>query len=413
MYLLARELKKMPDVVITGLGPVAPSGLGKEDYWDALKEGRSGISQISLFETEGFACRVGGEIKNGWLSDETFFSEKPSSRSTRFIIAAARLALQDAGVEGSDFASATSGIFVGISTTDMGVVESEYSLFKRNGSANTTVVSSSFPHAAASNIAEAFKCPGKVMTISTSCSSGLLSVIYGVESILRGETEIVLAGGGDAPITPFVIASFSAAGLLSTAYNKAPASASRPFDARRDGAVLSEGAGMLLLENAENARARGAKVYAKIAGWGISNAASPFSLKTAFYSSMNQALQQAQISPEMIDYISANGSARKEVDWAEVKAIKELFGHYAYNIPVSSIKSMIGNPLAAAGPLQVISAIQAIEENCLPPTINYEYPDSRCDLDFVPNKARTARVQRALVNIKGMGGNNASLLLTG
>ena len=411
MYLLAREMKKMPDVVITGLGPVASNGLGKEEYWDAIQEGRSGIRQISLFEAHGFACRVGGEIDNSRLLDERLISQKNGSRAAGFVIAASRLALQDAGVSETDFAKATSGIYVGISTTDMGVVESEYSIFRESGCANSTVVSSSFPHAAASSIAEALKCPGRVLTISTSCSSGLLGIIYGVESILRGEAEMVLAGGGDAPITPFTIACFSSAGLLSTSFNEAPSSSSRPFDARRDGAVLSEGAGMVLLESAASARLRGANIYGRIAGWGISNTASPFYLKTAFLNSMSQALQKARLAPEMIDYISANGSARKEVDWAEVKAIKELFGNYAYNIPVSSIKSMIGNPLAAAGPLQVISAIQAMQEKLVPPTINYEYPDAICDLDFVPNNTRTARVHRTLVNIKGMGGNNASLVV--
>ena len=401
----------MPDVVITGLGPVAPNGLGKEEFWDAIQEGRSGIRQITLFEANGFACRVGGEIDNSRLLDEGLLSQKNGSRAAGFVIAAARLALQDAGVSEADFAEASSGIYLGISTTDMGVVESEYALFQETGSVSTKAIASSFPHAAASSIAEALKCPGRVMTISTSCSSGLLGIIYGAESILKGEADIVLAGGGDAPITPLIINGFSAAGLLSTAYNETPHLSSRPFDARRDGAVLSEGAGMVLLESAASARLRGANIYGKITGWGISNTTSPFHLKTAFLSSMSQALQKARLAPEMIDYISANGSARKEVDWAEVKAIKELFEYYAYNIPVSSIKSMIGNPLAAAGPLQVISAIQSIQEKLVPPTINYDYPEPLCDLDFVPNKTRTARVHRALVNIKGMGGNNASLVV--
>ena len=401
------------EVVITGLGPVAPTGVGKEKFWEALKGGKSGIRRISLFEANGHTCQVGGEIDSELISSEGLLPQIPSSRSSTFIIAAARLALEDAGIAEVDFASLASGIYVGVSTTDMGVIESEYTFFKESGCANSEVVSSSSPHAAASEIGAAFKCPGKVLTFSTACSSGLLSIIYGVESILRGEVEMVLAGGGDAPITPFVIASFSSAGLLSTSYNDVPSSASRPFDARRDGAVLAEGAGMLLLESAENARLRGAKVYGKVAGGGISNAFSPFSLKKSFYFSMSQALQNAHLSPEMIDYISSNGSARREVDRAEVKAIKKLFGRYAYNIPVSSIKSMIGNPLAAAGPLQVISAIQAIQEKCVPPTINYEYPEPQCDLDFVANEARTARVHAALVNIKGMGGNNSSLLITG
>lgn len=400
------------EVVVTGLGPVSPIGVGRENYWDALKNGKSGIKKISLFDTSGLDCRIGGEIDPKLTADIRAEIGKPVSRGTSFVIKAARLALEDAGVEEADFAASSSGIYVGISTNDMGVVESEYSLFKDYGYVNSTVVSSSFPHAAASEVAGALKCSGEVITVSTGCSSGLLSIISGVESILRGETEMVLAGGGDAPLTPFVMACFASAGFISTLYNDNPTSASRPFDAKRDKGVLSEGAGMLLLESAARAKSRNARVYGKIVGWGVSNAASAVNLKSSFISSITQAFQKTNYSLFNIDYICAHAPGEKYVDRAEVKAIKEFFGSNAYNFPVSSIKSMIGNPLAASGPLQIIAALQALQEKYVPPTINYEFYDRKCDLDFVPNETRISRIYRALVNVKSIGGTNSSLILS-
>lgn len=402
----------MREVVITGLGALASNGVGKEQFWNALKDGKSGIRRISRFDPAGYPSQIAGEIPREWIEAVEPYHENGRAWSTHLVITAARLALQDAGITREEFSASSADILVGISTTDMGVVEREYTHFKQYNTTSSSAILASFPHAAASLLAGEFNCPGQVVTISTGCPAGLFSIIYGVESILRGETDMVLAGGGDAPLTSFLHAGFCATKLLSTSFNDDPGSASRPFDAKRDGGVIAEGAGMLLLEDAERAYSRGAKVYARVAGWGISNAASPKHLKSSITSSMTQSLQKAHLLPSMVDYICAHAPGDKFIDKAETKAIKEVFGRYAYNLPVSSIKSMIGNPLAAAGPLQAIAAAQVIQDKFVPPTINYEFPDPSCDLDYVPNKGRVARVETALVNLHGLGGCNASLVLT-
>ncbi len=386
--------------------------MGNDNFWNALCEGKSGIRRISRFDPSEYSSQIAGEIPLEWIKEAKPGTQNGRGRGTQLVIMAAHMALQDAGISHEGFASLRSGIWVGISTSDIGVMETEYDFFKENGfTRSTTNIHSSFPHAAASELAFELKCPGNVVTVSTGCPSGILSIIYAVESILSGETDLALAGGGDAPLSPLAYASFCSSGLVPSTFNDDPQIASRPFDARRDGGVVSEGSGMLVLENAERAFQRGAEIYAEITGWGISNAASPKHLKSSIVSSMSQALRKSSLNLTKVDYISAHAPGDKYIDKMEVKAIKELFGDYAYNIPVSSIKSMIGNPLAASGPLQVIAAAQAIQSKFIPPTINYRYPDPHCDLDCVPNKGRVARVDTALVNMHGIGGSNASLVV--
>ena len=403
----------MRDVVITGLGAVAPNGLGKENFWNALIEGKSGIRRITRFDTSGYPSQIAGEIPSEWIEGVEPYPKNGRGWGTQLVITAAHLALKDANISHEDFASLRSGIWVGISTSDIGVVETAYEYFKENGFSKPTNVYSSFPHAAASELAVELKCSGNVVTLSTGCPSGIFSLIYAVESILSGQTEIALAGGGDAPLSPLAYASFCSAGMLSAKYNHDPEAASRPFDAKRDGGVLSEGSGMILLEDAEHASLRGAKIYGRITGWGMSNADSPRHLKSSIVSSISGALRKACLPAVKIDYISAHAPGDIFIDKMEIKAIKEVFGGHAYNLPVGSIKSMIGNPLAASGPLQVIAAAQVIQNKYIPPTINYEYPDPYCDLDCVPNKGRVARVDTVLVNLHGIGGSNASLVVTG
>lgn len=402
----------MPEVVITGLGPVAPNGLGKQKFWDALTLGKSGIRRISRFDTIGYPCEIAGEIPLEWLPLTDPALEPHISRSSQLIIEAAKMALTDAGIKSEQFSACRSGIWVGVSTTDMGIAETEHILFRQSGASKAYIIPSVSPHAAASTIAGELGCQGKVVTLSAGCTSGLLTIISAIESILSGEVEMALAGGGDAPLSPFVFASFCAMGFYTSPTNGDPSTASRPFDNIREGGLISEGAGMVLLENSERARLRGAKVYAKVSGWGTSNAVSRTSMLAAFMTSMRQALRKAELSPNVVDYICAHAPGDRFVDKVEVTAIKRNFGDYAYSIPVSSIKSMIGNPLAASGALEVIAAVQAIENSYIPPTINYQYPDPYCDLDCVPNKGRVSRVNTVLVNSHGLGGCNASLVIT-
>ncbi len=402
----------MDEVVITGLGAIAANGVGKETFWEALREGRTGIDRISRFDPSPYSTQVAGEVPSVWFDQVgTQFLAK-RSLSTQMVISAARMALEDGGLDCSVFSEVPSGVWVGISTTDMGVVEKEYALFQEAKTAKPYVLPASFPHAPASEIASELKCSGQVVTVSTSCPSGLFSIIFALESLLRGEAEVVLAGGGDAPITPFILACFSEAGLLPKSFNENPSAASRPFDALREGGVLAEGAGMVLMERAERARSRGANIYVAITGWGISNACTQRQAYKSMYVSLNQALRRGRISPEEVDYVCAHAPGDRLIDKAEVKAIKKVLGSCAYNLPVSSIKSMIGNPLAAAGPLQVVAASLAIRDMFVPPTINYQHPDPDCDLDCVPNRGRVARLKKVLVNLHGLGGTNASLVLT-
>lgn len=399
----------MSEVVITGLGPVAPNGVGKENFWQALREGSSGIRRISRFNPADCLSQIAGEIPTEWVEAVKPFPEEKRAWGTHLVITAAQLALEDAGINKKKLARHKAGIFLGISTNDMELGEREYAFFKQSGHTNPHVISASFPHAAAHDIAAEFKCPGQVVTVSSGCTAGLLSIIYAAEAILKGELEIALAGGGDAPLTSFVISCLCSAGLHPTSFNDCPDEASRPFDAHRDGGVASEGAGMIVLESAAGARLRGARTYSRIAGWGIANAYSPLAVLSAFVASINGALQQAKFPTGTIDYICAHAPGIKFTDKVETEAVKKVFGPHAYNLPMSSIKSMIGNPLAAAGPLQIIATALAMQNQYIPPTVNYVYPDPHCDLDYVPNKGRVARVKRALVNVLGFGGSIVSM----
>jgi 3-oxoacyl-[acyl-carrier-protein] synthase II len=386
-------------------------------FWEALTTGKSGIRRLDRFDEEGHPPQIAGVVPREWLSEKDFLSEDQEGVwRTRLIINAARLALQDAGIKNGEFSALRSGVWAGVSTTDMEVMEEEYDIFKRSGVANPSAIVSSFPHAAASEIAREFGCAGKVLTFSAACTSGLVAIISAAEAILAGEVEIALAGGGDTPLTFFQVTCFSTGGFIPPgvgSLDNEPTAASKPFDAKREGGILAEGAGMVLLENAARVCQRGAEPYAGIPSWGIANATSPKSVKAAFVSSITQALRKARLAPEGIDYISVHAPGDKFADRMETAAIKEVFGARAYNLPISSIKSMIGNPLAAAGPLQVIAAAQTIQRKYIPPTTNYRHPDPYCDLDCVPNRGRVARVETVLVNSSGVGGCIASLIMTG
>ncbi len=408
-------MENLRGVVITGLGPVTPIGLGKESFWRNLRNGFSGIRYFSRHGNgEDGRNEVAAEIPREWFSGEDTFQEDSQAWCTFLLLNAARLALQDAGLESNSFASRKSGIQVGISTIDMEVGERAYDNFKAAGSTDATVVASSFPHGPASVIARELKCNGKVTTCSAACTAGLFSIISAAESIAAGETVIQLAGGGDAPLTPFLMSCLFSAGVhpaVPEGFRGNPAELCRPFDARRCGGVLGEGAGMVLLESEPEARRRKVPVYGRLLGWGIANANSPFALRPAFVSAMESALQRARLEPASIDYISAHAPGIVISDREEVKAIKQVFGKLAYHLPVSSIKGAIGNPLAAAGVLQLISTLQAMQEQFVPPTLHLGEADPACDLDCVPNEGRTARLKRTMINSAGIGGGIASLVV--
>lgn len=402
----------MRSVVITGLGVVAPNGLGKDAYWHALANGQSGIRRISKFDPSPFPSQIAGEIPVQWFGEEELKREgEELGWGTVYALKASSLAIQDAGLDAQMLAGYATGVFMGISSTDMGVVQNEFAVFQDNNTTSARAIPASFPHAPACHLASDINCKGRVITVSTGCSSGLYGLMLAADSIARGEADIVLAGGTDAPLTPLLMAAFCATGLLPFGFNDTPEAASRPFDARRMGGVLSEGAGVLVLEEENCARRRNAPVYARICGWGASNTFSPSSLRSSASECLQQALHHARLKPQQIDYINAHSPGDPVIDRTETRAIKEVWGRYAYSVPVSSIKSMIGSPLAASGPLQTIAAVMAMQQQFIPPTVNYEYPDPRCDLDYVPNHGRFARISRALINLQGYGGGNTSLVI--
>lgn len=404
----------MTGVAITGLGAVAPNGSDKEEFWQALKNGVSGTGPVTRFDPSGMASQVAGEVKLPLTPPGELFAEDLNSRSltSKLIISAAIMALNDAGFSREGFSRLPSVIWVGTSTTDMKIIEEEYDIFRSSRITTPDAISASFPHAAASEIGTELKCLGPVVTVSIGCSSGLFSIISAAEAIATGEADIALAGGGDAPISPILYAGFCSAGLLTTAFNRRHWEACRPFDADRDGGVLSEGAGMVVLENAQRALAQGKKIYGYLTGWGKSNAYSHQVMTDAFALSMVGAIRSARLVPSEVDYINANAPGDKYIDAAEMRAIKRVFAKHAYNLPISSIKSSIGNPLAAAGPLQLIASLMAMNHSFVPPTINLHNPKPQNGLDLVPLKGRVARLANVLVNTQGLGGNNVTAVLS-
>ncbi len=403
----------MPEVAVTGLGAVAPNGTGKEEFWQAVKQGVSGIGPVTRFDASGYPCRVAGEVAiNGGYIKRTPDPLEPGenlSFSSKLILAASQQALDDAGIARESFSGLRSGIWVGTSSNDMTMVEQEYEHFKEQGTARSYVLSSAYPHAAAKEMGAALQCLGQVTTISIGCSSGLFSIMFAAEAIARGEVDLALAGGGDAPITPFLYSCFCSAGFLSTSFNHNPRQASRPFDSNRDGGVLSEGAGMVVLESAERAARR--RAYGYLSGWHTSNACNYNMMGSAFQASITGALQAAKLYPREIDYICANAPGDRFIDAVEVKVVERVFSRHASCVPISSIKSTVGNPLAAAGPLQMIASFQAMKDRYLPPTVNLEQPKPHRGLDFVPGEGRVARVENVLLNAQGLGGSNISFVL--
>jgi len=402
------------EAVITGLGPVAPNGVGKEAFWEAIKSGKSGIRTIKKFSAEQFPCQIAGEVLPEWL--EAYDSELPDwlpdSQACRFSLIGTMMALDDAGLSREEVGQSNSAIFMGVTTTDMEVILREYATYLDTGMTRPDTLISSLPHIPAVIISHLFKSYDKVLTISTTCTSGINGIIFGAESIARGESDLVIAGGVDTPLTPQVLSSFCSAGMVPDAYNERPDEASRPFEENRKGGVLSEGAGIVIIEEKKRAERRKANIYALVSGGGLATAMSPGWMKKTMIKAMKGALESSSLKPKDIDLISACAPGDPIIDLAETEAIKALFSDYAYNIPITSIKSMIGNPGAAAGPLQAIAAALSIENKFIPPTINLLKPAKQCDLDYVSNFGRIARVKKVMINLRGFGGGFSSLILS-
>jgi len=404
-------------VVITGIGIIAANGIGKKAFWEAIKEGRSGIGLIERFDASCFPTRMGGEVKNFNPGDYIDRKNiKRMDRTAHFAIAASKMAVQDAKIElGNGYAKRT-GVIIGTSMCGVGFLLEQHQIFVEAGPSRVSPFTAlaAFPDACTSQVSIALGLKGPSFSLSTACSSASDAVGYALDAIQSSKLDFILMGGSEATIFAPIYATFCAARAMSTR-NDEPARACRPFNLDRDGFVLGEGAGIFVLEEYKHAKRRGAHIYAEVLGHGMTcdayhmTAPDPSGDEAA--RAMEMAMKNARIKPKDVDYINAHGTSTPLNDKTETMIIKKVFGKHAYNIPASSIKSMIGHLIGAAGSVELVATLLAMDEQILPPTINYEIPDPDCDLDYVPNKARPAKIEIAMKNSFGFGGKNSILIL--
>ena len=407
-------MTKRNRVVVTGMGILAPNGIGLAPFWESLVAGRSGIGPITHFDPTGFKSRIAGEVKGFDPTDyiEPKYKPKRMARHTQLAFAAMKMALRDAKFDpGAHRIEHPIPIMLGVSTTAMEVLEDGWQDFTRRGpNGVSTRLADCQPQAVTQVLALALGISARATTISSACPSGLDAIASAAAMIRSGEADIAVAGGTDAPITPLSMAGFAMSGLASQR-NGDPAHASRPFDLERDSGVISEGAGVVILEEYETAIARGARPYLEICGYGNQGDDVGDGEMFGLGQTMRAALNSAGKSIDEIDYICAYGPGHPLLDIVENDMVKRVFGRRAYSIPMSSIKGVTGNALAAAGPMQLITCGLVFRNNVIPPTANYEVPDPKCDLDYVPGQARHRSVNTALINVRGLGGGNSSLIV--
>jgi 3-oxoacyl-[acyl-carrier-protein] synthase II len=407
-------MSKRNRVVVTGMGILAPNGIGLDAFWESLAAGRSGIGPITRFDASSFKSRIAGEVKGFEPLDyiDPKFKPKRMARHTQFAFAAMKMALTDAGFDPLRHpVDHPIPVMLGVSTTAMDILEDCWGDLQRRGPRGVTAgVVDCQPQAATQMLTIALGISSRATTIASACPSGLDAIASAAAMIRLGEADVAVAGGTDATITPLSMASFAAAGLSSTR-NSEPERASRPFDLLRDSGVISEGAGMLFLENYETAMARGAVPYLEISGYGTQGDNYASDELFGLGQTMRAALDSAGKTPDEIDYICAYGPGHPALDVVETDMIKRVFGQRAYSVPISSIKGVTGNALSAAGPHQIITCALCFKHDMIPPTANYEVPDPRCDLDYVVGRARPRKVNAALINVRGLGGGNSSMVV--
>ena len=407
-----------PRVVVTGIGSITPLGNSVTQLWQGLLAGRSGIRRITQFDASDLPCQIAGEIPD--FKPEDFIDRKVARRfprSAQIALASAVQAVDDARLSHTMPNPERSGVIFGTAIGGLDAADDGIHHFRTQGLSrvNPFTLPAGLPNISAFLIAQRFQCLGPNSTITTSCASGTQSIGEATEHIRRGIVDIVITGGTESVIRDFTIAGFSAMRALPVNFNNNPESASRPFDAKREGFIFSEGAAALVLENLEHALARKANIYAEIVGHSSSadgyHIAAPDPDALGPIRAIRWALADANLPPTDIDYINAHGTSTPLNDPTETQAIKTVFGDHAYRLAVSSTKSMLGHALGASGSIEAIVCALAIKYGTIPPTINYEYPDPACDLDYVPNHPRVLNVDYALSNSLGLGGQNACLIL--
>ena len=406
----------MRRVVVTGLGVVAPNGIGVEVFWENLINGVSGIDRIARFDASQHDTKIAAEVKG--FDPLLYMEKKEIKKMDRFIhyaMAGAIMAANDAQLAVKDVERSRSGVLIGTGMGGIPCLEETHKILLEKGPGRISpfFIPSIITNLASGHIAIRFGLRGPNSCVSTACATGNHAIGDSFELIRRGMADVMFAGGTEAVISPLTIGGFGAMKALSTR-NDAPQRASRPFDKGRDGFVMGEGAGVLILEELDHALRRGAGIYAELSGYGMSADAyhmtAPEPEGAGAIASMGLALEAAGLQPEEVDYINAHGTSTPAGDAAETKAIKKVFGDHAHRLAVSSIKSMTGHLLGAAGGVEAVATALTLYHGIIPPTINYEEPDPECDLDYVPNIARRAQVRVAFSNSFGFGGTNATLV---
>ncbi len=403
-------------VVVTGIGLVTPLGTGVEKTWQSLCEGRSGIARITRFDPSELPSQIAAEVKDFDPAD--FIEKKEIKKMDRFIqfgVAAAKMAVKDAGLEITAAMADRAGVYVGAGIGGLPAIESNHIKFLEGGIKKLTpfFIPMVIINLVSGHIAIMVGAKGPNSAVVTACATGTHAIGDAFKIIQRGDADVMIAGGTESTISPLAVGGFCAMRALSVR-NDEPEKASRPFDALRDGFVMGEGAGVMILEEMTSAERRGARIYAEVCGYGMTGDAyhitSPAPEGVGAARCMDVTLKDAGLSPDDISYINAHGTSTKFNDENESAAIKSVFGKKAYDIPVSSTKSMTGHLLGAAGGIEAVFSVLAIERGVIPPTVNYEFPDPECDLDYVPNKSRLHNVHVAMSNSFGFGGTNACIL---
>ena len=424
----------MHRVVVTGVGVVAPNGIGRRDFCDAIFEGRSGVNYIESFDTSGLSIKIAGEVKN--FDVLPYLGEykknlKMMSRAVRFAVGAASLAVADSGLQTDRLDPGRFGVCMGTGITPVDVRELVDPIMRGVGTDGAFDMGrfalaraesifplwllQQLPNMAAAHISILQQAMGPNNTIVTACAAGTQAVGEAFRLIARGDADVMLAGGCDSRLDPHLMVAYTAMKAVSTSI-RPPKEVSRPFDAERDGFVLGEGAAVVVLESYRRARRRGATIYAEVTGYGSSFDAfgitrpEPEGKGAAL--SMSAALREARIDPSEIDYINAHGTSTRLNDLMETVAVKRVFGHRASEIPMSSQKSMIGHLIGASGAVEAAATALSLRRGVVPPTINLATPDPACDLDYVPNTSREMPLETAISNSFGFGGQNASLVMT-
>jgi len=407
----------MRRVVITGLGVVSPAGSTLEKFWENITAGKSAVSKITKFDVTDFPVQIAAEVKD--FNPLDYFEKKEIRRTDPFIqfaMGAAVQAVKSAGLEDSNVNPERVGVLIGSGIGGLHTVETQHSILLEKGPKRVSpyCVPMEIINMASGLVSIRFGFKGPNISVVTACATGTHAIGEAYRIIQYGDADVMVAGGAESCITPLSVAGFAAARALSTR-NSEPEKASRPFEKNRDGFVMGEGAGIVVLEEYEHAKRRGAEILAEIVGYGTSGDAyhmtAPAPGGEGAARAIRNALKDAKVSPEEIDYVNAHGTSTKFNDLYETMAIKSVFGDHAYKLKVSSIKSMIGHLLGAAGGVEVISAVMTLKTGVVPPTINYEEPDPECDLDYVPNEAIEMDVRYVLKNSFGFGGTNACLVL--